>query len=245
MSTSNPIDLLYGGLEKLGPGSDTETVTMLRRIPKRQFDVVVDAGCGNGRQTLVLAKELGTVIHAVDSYAPFLSSLTDRATAAGIGPLVETHCMDMKDIPAVFPNVDLLWSEGAAYNIGFANALATWSSAITKGGFVAVSELSWLRDEVPASVKEFFAAAYPDMRSITQNIAVAESAGYRVLTTHTVPEDTWTDGYYDVLERRAETLIGHPDSAVRDLATETLREIEVFRVSAESYGYVFYILCRA
>ena len=94
---------------------------------RRRFEVIVDAGCGAGRQTMALARELGTAIHAVDSHAPFLSDLGRRAERAGIGHLVQTHCMDMKDIPAAFPRIDLLWSEGAAYNIGFANALATWA----------------------------------------------------------------------------------------------------------------------
>jgi hypothetical protein len=39
--------------------------------------------------------------------------------------------MDMKDIPQVFQDIDLLWSEGAAYNIGFLNAIVTWAQALT------------------------------------------------------------------------------------------------------------------
>ncbi len=53
--------------------------------------------------------------------------------------------MDMKDIPTRFNSIDLLWSEGAAYNIGFSNALTTWASAIDQNGFAVISELSWLR----------------------------------------------------------------------------------------------------
>ncbi len=99
----------------------------MRLLPKQGFRVVVDAGCGTGRQTLALVKELGTLVHAVDSYEPLLTDLAQRAREAKVDHLVQTHCMDMKDIPEVFPAVDLLWSEGAAYNIGFSNALATWA----------------------------------------------------------------------------------------------------------------------
>jgi hypothetical protein len=53
------------------------------------------------------------------------------------------------------------------------------------------------------------------------------------------------DGYYDVLAPRARTLLNHPDAAVRDFAAETVREIEVFDRSEDSYGYVFYVLQRA
>jgi methylase of polypeptide subunit release factors len=67
MNTYNPIDLLFGEMEKLGPGSNVHTQYVLRLLPKRHFHSVVDAGCGTGRQTIVLAKELRTIIHAVDS----------------------------------------------------------------------------------------------------------------------------------------------------------------------------------
>jgi trans-aconitate methyltransferase len=133
MNDSDPIALLFGGMAKLGPGNNVDTLHVLHLLPKQAFRVVVDAGCGTGRQTLALARELGTPVRAVDSHAPFLSDLLRRAGEAGLGHLVQAHCMDMKDIPQAFQGIDLLWSEGAAYNIGFANALATWAT----NGFVA------------------------------------------------------------------------------------------------------------
>lgn len=244
MNTYNPIDLLFGGMEKLGPGDNVHTMNVLNLLPKQQFRLIVDAGCGKGRQTMVLAKKLGTVVHALDTHQPFLDDLTRRAKAAGIEHLIQTYCMDMKDIPGVFQHIDLLWSEGAAYNIGFSNALTIWASAIDPEGFAVVSEMSWLRKQVPDAAREFFQSGYPDMQSIQQNLMVAEQAGYRVLTTYILPKETWVEGYYDILEKRAKILIGHPDPSVKDFAVETLKEIEVFECSEDSYGYVFYVLQR-
>ena len=245
MNTNNPIDLLFGGMEKLGPGGDAHTRHVLRLLPKQPFQVIVDAGCGAGRQTMVLAKELGTRIHAVDSYEPFLKALTRRAEEAGVEHLVQTHCMDMKDIPGRFQHIDLLWSEGAAYSIGFANALAIWGPVINSAGFVVVSELSWLRELVPDTVKEFFLSGYPDMHTVPRNIGIAEDAGYKVLNTYALPREAWVEGYYDLLEPRAKALVTHSDPAVREYATESVKEIEIFRSSEDSYGYVFYVLQRA
>jgi hypothetical protein len=183
-------------------------------------------------------------VHALDVYEPFLHDLTRRAKAAGIAHLIQTHAMDMQDIPGVFQHIDLLWSEGAAYNIGFANALTLWASVINPGGFAVISELSWLRDQVPEAVRKFFVSGYPDMQSLPHNLAVAANAGYRVLTTYTLPRDAWVQGYYDLLEPRAQTLIDHPDASVRKFAAETIKEIEIFHIAEESYGYVFYILQR-
>lgn len=50
------------------------------------------------------------------------------------------------------------------------------------------------------------------------------------------------DGYYDILKPRAKALLDHPDAAVRALAAETMREIDVFDRSEGSYGYVVYVL---
>jgi SAM-dependent methyltransferase len=189
MSSSNPIDLLFGDMEKLGPGSNFDTLKMLGMLPKAPYQVIVDAGCGAGRHTLALANELQTLVHAIDSYEPFLASLTQHAKEVGIEHLVQTHCMDMADIPGVFPEIDLLWSEGAAYSIGFPHALKTWHSAIKSSGFAVVSELSWLRDQVPVEARMFFQSGYADMRSVDQNRAVVEGTGYKVLATHTTQRD--------------------------------------------------------
>jgi len=245
MNAPNPVDLLFAGMDKLSPGDDSLSLYVLRSLPEHRFEVVVDAGCGAGRQTFVLVDELKTLIHAVDSYQPFLDRLKQRAKDKGFNQLVRTHCMDMKDIPIAFPMIDLLWAEGAAYNIGFANALATWAKAIRPDGFAVISELCWLRDEVPAPVKEFFRSGYPEMQSVEQNIQTAEEAGYELFNTYTLPKETWLKDYYDILEPRAKSLVSHSDVAVRDFALETLKEIETFRIAKDSYGYVFYVLQRS
>jgi SAM-dependent methyltransferase len=245
MNSDDPVRLLFGGMEKLGPGDNAHTLHVLRLLPKQQFRVIVDAGCGTGRQTLALAKELDTLVHGIDSHQPFLDDLARRAREAKVERLVQTHCMDMRDIPRVFPNIDLLWSEGAAYNIGFSDALAIWASALISDGFAVISELSWLGGQAPDAAREFFRSGYPAMQSVQSNMAVAERAGYKVLATHTLPRQAWVDGYYDVLLPRAKALLDHPDPSVRGFAAETVREIEVFQCSADSYGYVFYVLQRA
>src|SRR5215468_3678041 len=166
MQSPNPIDLLFADMDKLSPGDDNLSLYVLRSLPQHRFEVVVDAGCGAGRQTMVLARELRTPIQAVDSYQPFLNRLERRAQETGLDNLVQVNCMDMQDIPSLFPTIDLLWAEGAAYNIGFGNALSTWAKAIKPHGFAVVTELCWLRDEIPDSIKEFFRMAYPKMQSV-------------------------------------------------------------------------------
>lgn len=244
MTVTDPIDLLFGGMEKLGPGANEQTLEVLHVLPRQRFGLVVDAGCGTGRQTVALARELGTPIDAVDSHQPFLDDLVRFAREARVEELIRVHCMDMKDIPQDFRDIDLLWSEGAAYNIGFSSALAAWAPALSPGAFAVISELSWLHDEAPDAVTEFFRVGYPAMQSVPGNVTVAENAGYKVLATHVLPREAWVDGYYEILASRAQALLDHPEAEVREFAAETVREIDVFNHSEDSYGYVFYVLQR-
>jgi SAM-dependent methyltransferase len=244
METRSAIDLLFADMDKLGPSDDEQTLYVLRSVPRHRFDLVVDAGCGVGRQTFVLATELKTDIYAVDSHQPFLDRLNRRAEQNGLAHLVHPRCMDMTDIPYVFPRIDLIWSEGAAYNIGFADTLTRWAEAISPGGFAVVSELCWLRNLVPDLVREFFRSGYPDMKSVPENIEIAERAGYEIFNIYTLPEKAWIEDYYEILGSRAKSLINHADVAVRDFALQTIKEIEAFRCSEGSYGYVFFVLRR-
>src|SRR5438046_2725474 len=101
MNTPNPVDLLFTDMDKLSPGDDSLSLYVLRSLPEHRFEIVVDAGCGAGRQTMVLASELRTPIHAVDSYEPFLNRLERRAKEKALAHLVRIHCMNMKDIQSV------------------------------------------------------------------------------------------------------------------------------------------------
>ena len=156
MSDDDPIELIYGGLDQLGPGSDADTRRMLERLPEPVEGEIVDAGCGTGRQTLVLAQSLRRTVHALDNHAPFLRDVERRAAEVGLGEYVRTHCMDMADIPARFRDVGLLWSEGAAYSIGFDRALTLWRTALRPRGLIVASEIAWLESPAPAEVRAFW-----------------------------------------------------------------------------------------
>lgn len=245
MATANLIVLMYGGLEKLGPGDDGTTRDVLSLLPRRDFELVLDVGCGSGRQTLVLARELDCLIHALDTHESFLAHLEERARDAGLRNRLQTHCVDMADVPNRFQNVDLIWAEGSAYSIGFDCALKTWKQALAKTGFLVVSELVWLTDSPPPRAKKFFESEYPAMRTVEEIVTLAEDAGYEVIKTHDVPHESWNEGYYDVLKPRAGGLLGHEDSQVREFAAAMLEEIAVYETKGESYGYVFLVLKNA
>ena len=60
----------------------------------------------------------------------------------------------------------MIWSKGAAYNMGFGNALVDWRRFLKSGGCLSVTELVWLRSDPPAPVSRFFEKEYPDITDV-------------------------------------------------------------------------------
>ncbi|WP_233261327.1 class I SAM-dependent methyltransferase [Vitiosangium sp. GDMCC 1.1324] len=238
--------LLHTDLPREGPGSDACTREALGRL--RPFLAtsprVLDLGCGPGRQTLVLARELGTPITAVDSNAPYLKRLEAEAQAQGLGHLVHTRCSDFGALQDEPGSVDLIWSEGSIYILGWSDGLRRWRPLLRPEGLLAATEATWLTDSPPPEAADFWREAYPRMGSLFVNSAKAREAGFEVLDTFVLPASAWWDEYYHPLEARMSALRERAQRDV-DLATaieETEREISLFARHGASYGYVFYLL---
>ena len=237
---------LFEGLPRQGPGSDACTREALARLgvlPAKPR--VLDLGCGSGRSTLLLAETLRTRVIAVDDHQPFLDQLRTTARERGLEDLIEIRCADMAAPGVPAGSVDLLWSEGAIYLLGFENGLRLWRPLLAPGGCLAVSECSWLVAEPPAEAAAFFGAGYPGMAGIEQNIARARAVGFEVLDHLTLPPAAWWDEYYMPLEARIAHLAPEADAELTAVIHETRREIELYRRHGDSYGYVYYLLRRS
>jgi serine/threonine-protein kinase HipA len=232
---------LFEGLPRQGPGSDACTREALRRLPPLPpAPRVLDLGCGAGRQTLVLAEALRTKVLAVDLHQPFLDQLRASARARGLADLVETRCADMGALDLAPGSVDLLWSEGAVYLLGFEAGLRRWRPLLAPKGLAAVSECSWLTEQPPADLAAFWQQAYPAMGTVEGNLARAERAGFEPLDWWPLPQAAWWDDFYTPLAERLAALAGEP--ALVAAIAETQAEIELFCRHGDRYGYGFYLL---
>ena len=169
---------LYEGLPRQGPGSDACTLEALRRLPALPAQPrILDLGCGAGRQTLVLADALGARVVAVDLHRPFLDQLEAAARERGLADRVETRCADMGALELPPGSVDLLWSEGAIYLLGFEDGLRRFRPWLAPGGLAAVTECSWLGAARPDEAAAFWRAAYPASGVVGDKAAPPPRAG--------------------------------------------------------------------
>ena len=145
------VDLHRDGTRQ-GPGSNEETLRALEltRLDRTAALDVADIGCGTGTPTLTLASRLrNSRINAVDLFPEFLDVLTERARAAGCSEQINTLAESMDSLPFAAESLDLIWSEGAIYNMGFSKGIEAWRPFLRPGGVIAVSEITWLRPTLP------------------------------------------------------------------------------------------------
>ncbi|MCF8031644.1 MAG: methyltransferase domain-containing protein [Desulfarculaceae bacterium] len=236
---------LHKGLPRGGPGSDDYTRQALSRLKGLPASPrVLDLGCGPGKQTLVLAEELGVPIKAVDFYRPFLDTLEADAQERGLAELVRAELGDMLQLEYAPASWDLIWCEGAIFIPGFANGLKMWRPWLAPGGYVAVTECSWLKPNPPQEVAQFWEQLYPEIGQIQDCLGVIRSAGYEVVDHFTMAPSAWWDNYIGPLSAHMDELAktGGIDPAMELVMEQCRHETDIYRKYHEWYGYVFYLM---
>jgi len=255
MATEQPPAFFYeifdASLPRLGVGDDASTEralsTLLAATSRRKGPMrVLDIGCGNGPQTICLAQHVDGSILAVDNHQPFLDELLKRAAAAGVTAKIQVLLKDMHTLAQDDGPFDLVWSEGALFVMGFRAGLTTCHALLAPGGGLAVSDIAWLRPDVPAECRQFFAGVYPAMTGIAENLATIEACGYELLDHFAEPESAWWEPLYHPLEERLGVLQEScaADAEKRALSEAIATEIDIYRRYAEFYGNVFYVMRR-
>ena len=247
MAPDRPTSLffeLFSGLPRQGPGTTAGTRRALGLVP----DVgpatrVLDVGCGTGAQTLVLAQGSPAHIVAVDNHPPFIDVLNRSAHGLGIADRVEGRVADMRRLDFADGSFDLIWCEGAIYNMGVEAALRDWRRLLRDDGHVALTEACWRKPDPPPACAAFWNQEYPAMRDTPTLLEAIEACGYETVGHFPLPASAWWDDYYRPLQDNVTAFRErHRDAPdAQELADRCQTEIDTWHAYAEFYGYEFFV----
>ena len=234
----------FSRLERQGPGSPEVTIKALSFIDNLTNEsFIADIGCGTGGQTMVLAQHSPGHITGIDLFPAFIDLFNFNAGKLNFQDRIKGVVGSMDNLPFQNEELDLIWSEGAIYNIGFERGLNEWYKFIKTGGYVAVSEVSWFTKERPAEIDEFWQDAYLEINTIPNKVAQMQKAGYIPVATFILPENCWTEHFYAPQATAQEAFLmkyAGNKTAEEFIASERY-ETQLYYKYREYYGYVFYI----
>ena len=161
----------YSSVERQGPGSPEVTIKALSFIDNLTSESrIADIGCGTGGQTMVLAQNAPGHINGIDLFPAFIDLFNSNAVKLNLQERVKGTVESMDKLHFQNEELDLIWSEGAIYNIGFEQGLKEWRKFLKPGGYIAVSEASWFTEERPEEITDFWMDAYDGIDTIPNKV---------------------------------------------------------------------------
>lgn len=234
----------FSAIERQGPGSPEVTLKALNFIDNLTGESrIADLGCGTGGQTMVLAQNAPGNFTGIDLFPAFIDLFNNNALKMGLHEKVNGVVGSMDSLPFQPEELDLIWSEGAIYNIGFERGLKEWRKFLKTGGYMAVTEVSWFTDERPSEIEKFWTDAYPEIDTIPNKIAQLQKGGYIPVATFILPENCWTDHFYapQVAAQEAFLKKHAGNKTAEELVASERHEAQLYQKYKAFYGYVFYI----
>ena len=242
------IEYLYELCEALprsGPGDNVNTNRAFNSIPqppKQPF--ILGIGCGQGMQTIELARISNGKIIALDNHQGFLDALMEQAKNQGFEEKIIPQNMSMLDMDFDEENFDIIWSEGALYFMGFQNGLKRCHQLLKNKGYLAVTELVYTVPNPPKAVVEYFTSEYPDIKNIEANIETIKKERFNLISNFTLPESAWLNSYYLPMEKELPRLNKKYQGNEAALAVfEGFKnEADFYKKYSEFYGYEFFVM---
>lgn len=238
---------VYEHLPRQGPGNRASTakaLAMCRELPASPS--ILDLGCGVGAQTLDLATLTSGVLSALDLHEPFIRRLQAEADRRGVSHRVNAQVGDMAHPAYPAESFDLIWSEGALYNIGIHQALRVCHDLLRPGGYLAFTDAVWRKEQPPPEVKSGFDLDYPTMGWVNDVLDAIADGGFALEGHFTVPDEAWWTDFYTPMENRIAELqeqYAHDDEATAIL-NQLAEEPRMHRRYAEYYAYEFFVARR-
>lgn len=237
---------IFEQLSRLAPGDDFYSLKALSlvELPDHKLQVL-DLGCGTGIHSMMLLKQLDAHIFSVDIHKPFIDNFQKHVQFKNLQDSFTLINSDMAQLDLPKASFDLIWSEGALYNVGISNGLKICRQLLKDKGYMVFSDMNWLTPNRPTQAVEFWNKEYPQMTTVDKTIELIKENGFKFEEYLRLPIPAHTENYYrplsDVLKKyHTEKLT----SEQQQIIDEIQLEIDIYKKYKGNFGYVFYIISK-
>jgi ubiquinone/menaquinone biosynthesis C-methylase UbiE len=151
-----------------------------RMLPPLDKPRILDIGCGSGIPTLELARLSRGEVIGIDIDQPALDKFTNKIEEAGLTDRVKAINCSMFNMDFADESLDIIWSEGSIYAIGFESGLREWKRFLKSDGFMVIHD---------------------EQGNIEEKLEQISSCGYELLGYFILSEDVWWKEYFGPLEK--------------------------------------------
>jgi SAM-dependent methyltransferase len=184
----------FGFLAKLGftkhIGSMRATRELIELCHIDRDDLVLDVGCGVGATPVYLAKELGCRVVGVDLLGEMVEQARERAKRDMVEDLVAFVAADARKLPFAEDRFDAVIMESV--NVFFEDkrrAMAEYVRVTQPGGYVGMTEMTWLRPPPPETAAYYRRVVYADALQADGWRDLLEGAGLEDAVGHATAVD--------------------------------------------------------
>lgn len=236
---------LHKRANRQGPGGDAETekAINLANIDRTEPLKIADIGCGTGASSLLLARLLNARITSVDFLQDFLEVLEERALKQGLSEKITTLSCSMEELPFEDEEYDVIWAEGAIYNIGFERGLKEWRRYLKPGGILVVSEITWTTGSRPEELQRYWENEYSEINTASSKLAILENNGYSPMGYFVLPEHCWIDNYYQPIQNSLADFLERSMNSeeAKEIVETEKKEASLYKKYREYFSYGVYI----
>jgi len=157
---------------------------------------------------------------------------------------LEARVADMRALDFPLASFDVVWCEGAIYNLGFETGLREWRRLLVPGGHMAVTEVCWTTSDPPQECVEFWNQEYPSIRTVPVLLRAMDICGYDCIAQFPMPQSAWWDDYYKPLQQNVAAFRERHrhEADAQQVADSVQREIDIWRKYGEFYAYEFFVM---
>lgn len=152
-----------------------------RLLPQLEKPRILDIGCGQGQQTMELARHAGSEVIGIDIDQAALSKLRHRIDEAGLGHRIKAIHVSLFDNGFDENSFDLLWEEGVFHLLDTHRSLSECWRLLKLNGYLVMHETTIWFDGIREKLPEF---------------------SFELVAHHMLPKHFWWTDYGAPLEER-------------------------------------------